>query len=76
MKVCQKKVKATVDMKRPQNVMPLTSFIGMCSYYKRFIKDFAHKAMPLRRIESSPQAVGQMGVVASRLFSMVNDLPR
>ena len=51
-KVCEKKIKAIVEMKRPSNVQELKSFIGMCSYYKRFIKDFAHIAMPLRRIEN------------------------
>ena len=51
-KVCQKKVKAILDMGRPANVKELKSFICMCSYYKRFIKDFAHLEMPLRRIET------------------------
>ena len=51
-KVCQKKVKAIVEMKRPETVQQLKTFIGMCSYYKRFVKDFAHIAMPLRRIEN------------------------
>ena len=51
-KFCEKKVKAILEMKRPSNVQELTSFIGMCSYYKRFSKDFAHIAMPLRRIEN------------------------
>ena len=51
-KICEKKIKAIVEMKRPSNVQELKSFIGMCSYYKRFIKDFAHIAMPLRRIEN------------------------
>ena len=35
--VCQKKVKAILDMGRPTNAQELKSFIG-----KRFIKDFAH----------------------------------
>ena len=51
-KVCQKKVKAILEMGEPATVQDLKSFIGMCSYYKRFIKDFAHLAMPLRRIEN------------------------
>ena len=36
-----KQVKAMVEMKRPQNA---------ASYYKRFIGNFAHLALPLRRI--------------------------
>ena len=51
-RVDPKKVKAMVEMKRPQNVMELKSFIGKASYYKRFIGNFAHLALPLRRIEN------------------------
>ena len=32
-KVCEKKVKAILEMKRPSNAQELKSFIGMCSYY-------------------------------------------
>ena len=31
-KVCQKKIKAIVEMERPKTVQELKSFIGMCSY--------------------------------------------
>ena len=51
-RVDPKKVKAMVEMQRPQNVMELKSFIGKASYYKRFIANFAHLALPLRRIEN------------------------
>ena len=46
------KVEAMVKMGKPKTVQELKSFIGMAAYYKRFIKDFAHIAMPLRRIEN------------------------
>ena len=46
------KVKAMLEMQRPQNVMELKSFIGKASYYKRFIANFAHLALPLRSIEN------------------------
>ena len=51
-RVDPRKVKAMVEMKRPQNLMELKSFIGKASYYKRFIAKFAHLALPLRRIEN------------------------
>ncbi|UYV66564.1 K02A2.6-like [Cordylochernes scorpioides] len=33
-----------------EGVHPEKSFIGMCSYYRRFIKNFAQKAEPLHRL--------------------------
>ena len=51
-RVDPKKVKAMLEMGTPSTVAELKSFIGKASYYKRFIKDFAHLALPLRRIEN------------------------
>ena len=41
---------AVRDWKRPENVTEVRSFIGFCSYYRRFIKDFAGIAKPLHQI--------------------------
>jgi len=50
------KVQAIVDMGRPRTAQELKSFLGSASYYKRFCKDFAHLAMPLRKVESECQS--------------------
>ena len=50
------KVRAIVEMGQPRTVQELKSFLGMASYYKRFCKDFAHLAMPLRKIENVYQS--------------------
>ena len=50
-RVDMKKIKALLERGRPQDVQTLKSWIGACSYYKRFIKDFAHLIMPMRKIE-------------------------
>ena len=39
-------------MGKSKTVQELKSFIGIAAYYKRFIKDFAHIALSLRRIEN------------------------
>ena len=41
---------AVREWKRPENVTEVRSFIGFCSYYRRFIKDFAGIAKPLHQI--------------------------
>jgi hypothetical protein len=41
------KVAKVRDYPRPNSVTTLRGFLGLASYYRRFIKDFSKKAMPL-----------------------------
>ena len=41
------KVKAMMDYKRPTSLRELRGFLGLMSYYRKFIKDFASIAAPL-----------------------------
>ncbi len=44
------KVKAVLDWPIPKNVKEIQSFIGLCNYYRIFIKDFAKIANPLHKL--------------------------
>ena len=44
------KVSKILDWPIPRNVSELRSFLGLASYYRRFIKDFAKIAVPLHRL--------------------------
>jgi hypothetical protein len=44
------KVKQVRDWTIPKNVTEVRSFLGMTSYYRRFIKDYAAKAKPLHEL--------------------------
>ena len=41
------KVKAVLDWPRPQTVHNIRSFLGLASYYRKFIKGFSQVAKPL-----------------------------
>ena len=43
------KVKAVQNFPVPQNQTDVKSFLGLCSYYRRYIKNFATIARPLHK---------------------------
>jgi hypothetical protein len=42
-----KKINAVVEMPQPKNVKQLRSFLGLCNYYRKFIKDYTSHCTPL-----------------------------
>lgn len=46
-KVDQSKVQAVLDWPQPKDVSQLRSFLGMANYFRRFIRRFSHRALPL-----------------------------
>ena len=52
------KIEAVRNWKIPQNETELRSFLGLASYYRRFIKDFAKIAAPLHAITGGSKKKG------------------
>ena len=44
----QNKVKSVLDWPTPKNLKELQSFLGLCNFYRKFIKNFAKIIEPLR----------------------------
>ena len=44
------KTEAVRKWARPQNVTDVRSFLGLCSYYRKFVKGFAEMAVPLHQL--------------------------
>ena len=47
------KIQAVEEFPRPMKVKDIQGFIGLCSYYRKFIPEFAEKARPLTSLTKS-----------------------
>lgn len=50
-----KKIQVVRDWPVPENIHALRSFLGFCSYYRRFIPNFSEIAKPLHRLSEKGQ---------------------
>ena len=49
------KIESVKDWPRPENVTEVRSFLGLASYYRKFIPNFAEKAVPLTQLTKKNQ---------------------
>jgi hypothetical protein len=48
------KIKAMLDYTKPETLTELRGFLGLTSYYRKFIRDYAHIASPLTDLLKQP----------------------
>jgi hypothetical protein len=52
---CPEKIKSVSQWPRPENVKQVRQFIGLCSYYRKMVPDFATIAKPLHQLTEIKQ---------------------
>jgi hypothetical protein len=53
------KIEAIKNFPRPTNATSIRKFIGVCSYYKRFINDYSNLSAPLTKLTGSIKGVSK-----------------
>jgi len=55
------KTRAVMDLPQPENSKDVRGFLGLTSYYRKFIERYAHIAMPFYAIGTFPNGKGDVG---------------
>ena len=69
---CEDKVKAVKEWPVPRNIKELKSFLGLASYYRRFIKSFSTISAPLNKLTQKKQTF-QWTAEAQDAFDILKD---
>eukprot|EP00877_Chromochloris_zofingiensis_P007298 jgi/Chrzof1/2821/Cz12g00030.t1 len=68
------KVQAILDWPQPSDVHELRSFLGMCSYYRRFVPQFAKVAAPLTDLTRNNRSLQEWDVPQQAAFDTLKHL--
>ena len=68
-----KKIQAVVNFPPPKNVKEVRSFVGLCSYFRRFVPDFASITYPLTHL-TRPSVKFRWGTVEQECFNTLKTL--
>eukprot|EP00877_Chromochloris_zofingiensis_P004554 jgi/Chrzof1/1409/Cz10g06220.t1 len=68
------KVQAILDWPQPTDVHELRSFLGMCSYYRRFVPQFAKVAAPLTDLTRNNRSLQEWDVPQQAAFDTLKHL--
>ncbi len=67
-------VKTILDREPPRSVMALRSFIGLVSYYRKFIKNFAKIATPLTNLLKKSSKTYEWDEVCNEAFETLKNI--
>ncbi len=74
LKMDDHKVKAILDWEPPKLVLALRSFLGLASYYCKFIKDFAKIVVPLTNLLKKSSGTYDWDEVCNEAFETVKGI--
>jgi len=63
LKTSQNKVKSIALWDKPTNINQLRSFLGLTSYYRKFIKNYSIRANPLFKLRKIRNLIGTINVI-------------
>ncbi|XP_059067082.1 uncharacterized mitochondrial protein AtMg00860-like [Cryptomeria japonica] len=75
--VHQEKIRAILDWPPPQNLTELRGFFGLCSYYRRFVKEFPQLGAPLTDLtkKGAFRWMGEAQQVYEKLKEVMSSCP-
>jgi hypothetical protein len=74
LKMDDHKVKAILDWEPPRSIFALKSFLGLASYYHKFIKNFAKITMPLTDLLKKSSKTYEWDETCNEAFETLKDI--